>query len=93
IVRGYTPFFEDVRGVVIPADGGGFGVEIPSPGILNAECCSAWEWSPDDARILGTPTDANGKPTQQVILDPVTGGSRQAPWLSTSRPTWQRLAP
>jgi len=93
IVRGYTPFFEDVRAVVIPADGGGLGVEIPYPGILTGECCSTWEWSPDDSNILGTPTDARGQPLQQVILDPDTGGSREAPWLSTSRPTWQRLAP
>ncbi len=93
IIRGYTPFLEDVRAAVIPADGGGLGVEIPYPGILNAACCSAWEWSPDDSRILGTPADAGGQPMQQVILDPVTGGSRQAPWPTTSRPTWQRLAP
>lgn len=94
IIPGYTPGpEEDVRAAVIPADGGGLGVEILYQGILNAACCSAWEWSPDDSRILGTPTGATGQPLQQVILDPVTGGSRQAPWPSTSRPTWQRLAP
>jgi hypothetical protein len=93
VVRGYTGLFEDVRLGVIPADGNALGLEIRPPGTVNDECCSAWAWSPDDSEILGTPVDRRGQPLQQVILDPVTGASRTAPWTSTSDPTWQRLAP
>jgi len=93
ILRGYTPWNDDVRLVVIPADGSSVGIEIRYAGIVNGDCCAAWEWAPDDSKILGTPTDILGQPTQQVILDPVTGESRAAPWATTSDPAWQRLAP
>jgi Tol biopolymer transport system component len=93
IVRGYTSGFEDVRPVVIPADGTGIGIEIPYPGRINGGCCADWEWSPDDSTILVTPTDSRGQPLQQVIVDPLTGTVSSAPWTSTSDPTWQRLAP
>jgi len=91
--RGYTKDFEDVRPVVIPADGTSVGVEIRYPGEMNAACCSAWEWSPDDSAILGTPTDVLGRPMQQVTIDPRTGVTRPTAWSSTSEPTWQRVAP
>ena len=93
IVRGYTSGFDVVRPVVIPADGSGTGIEIPYPGIINGECCADWEWSPDDSWILVQPTDAAGLPMQQVIVDPLMGTARPAPWTSTSDPTVQRLAP
>jgi hypothetical protein len=93
VVRGYRDHFEDVRLGVIPAVGTGAGVEIRLPGTFNADCCSAWSWSPDDSEILGRPAGTDGLPLQQVILDPVKGESRAAPWTSTSDPTWQRLAP
>ena len=90
--RGYTAFFEDVRPVVIPADGSSLGIEFRYPGVMNAACCSAWEWSPDDSAILGTPTDNLGRPMQQVTIDPLTGVVRPTTWSSTSEPTWQRVA-
>jgi len=93
IVRGYASGQEDVRPVVIPADGSGTGIEIPYPGLINGGCCADWEWSPDDSLILVTPTNGLGRPMQQVIVDPVMGTVRPAPWTSTSDPTWQRLAP
>jgi Tol biopolymer transport system component len=92
--RGYTPTFdEDVRVAVVPADGSSPGTEIPYAGIINAGCCAAWEWAPDDSKILGTPIDSNGEPLQQVIVDPVARVIATAPWTTTSDPTWQRLAP
>ncbi len=91
--RGYASGFEDVRPVVIPAVGSSPGIEFVFPGVMNAACCSAWEWSPDDTTILGTPTDNLGRPMQQVTIDPLTGVVRQTTWSSTSEPTWQRLAP
>ena len=51
------------------------------------------EWAPDDSRILVTPVDALGQPGQQLIIDPLTGETRVAPWATTSDPTWQRRAP
>ena len=93
VLRGYTPGLEDVRGVVIPVDGSSPGVEIRHDGLNNMECCATWEWAPDDTKILGTPTNAAGQPLRQVILDPVTGETRVAPWTSLSDPSWQRLAP
>jgi Tol biopolymer transport system component len=92
LMRGYTPANDDVRPVVIPADGRSPGVELRYPGIIDGQCCSNWEWAPDDSQILGTPTDGLG-PREQVIIDPVTGETRPVPWTSTSDPTWQRLAP
>lgn len=93
ILRGYTPFMDDVRPAVVPADVSSVGVELPYPGSINQECCSSWEWAPDDSVLLGTPTDAVGRPMPQVLLDPQTGGLRKVPWTSTSDPTWQRVAP
>jgi len=92
-MRGYTPTFEDVRPVVISADGNSLGVEIRYPGVVNGDCCPNWEWAPDDSRILGIPIDAQGNPGQQVFINPVTGETQAAPWTSTSDPTWQRRAP
>jgi Tol biopolymer transport system component len=92
-IRGYTGGYEESVAVAIPVDGSGFGVEIEYPGLINAACCSAWEWAPDDSLILGTPTDPAGNVLDQVLLDPVSGTSRTLPWTSTSTPTWQRLAP
>ena len=93
VLRGYTPGFEDVRPVVIPADGRSSGVEFRVPRAFNGNCCANWEWAPDDSRVLGTPANAAGEPVQQVIIDPETGVTQPAPWTSTSDPTWQRLAP
>jgi Tol biopolymer transport system component len=91
-VRGYTGLFEDVRAVVAPADGSNTGVEIDFEGSIQRECCSVWEWAPDDSSILGTPTDSTGTALLQVILDPASGTSRTAPWSTDSYPAWQRVA-
>lgn len=93
VFRGYTPGHEDVRAVVIPADGSSLGAEIRVPVTIQGECCSAWQWAPDDSVILGTPVDVLKRPQQQIILDPSSGTTRPAPWASTSDPTWQRVAP
>jgi dipeptidyl aminopeptidase/acylaminoacyl peptidase len=93
IVRGYAPAYEDVRAVVIPADGRSTGMEVPYDGSINGECCAAFEWAPDDSKVLATPSDIDGAPLQQVILDPLPGVSQTAPWKTTSDPTWQRKAP
>jgi Tol biopolymer transport system component len=50
-------------------------------------------WSPDGSAILATPLDKAGNPGQQLLWDPTTGASRPAPWLATSHPAWQRVAP
>ena len=91
ILRGYTDGFDDVRLVVSPTDGSSPGREIPFAGMLTAECCAAFEWSPDDTSLLVTPAGPGGAPLPQVIIDLIGGSSRPAPWGSTSDPTWQRL--
>ena len=93
VLRGYGPAYEDVRAVVIPADGRSTGIEIPYDGVINRECCAAFEWAPDDSRILVTPSDSGGEPLQQVIIDPRTGAAETAPWATTSDPAWQRTGP
>jgi hypothetical protein len=91
-IRGYTGGYEESVAVALPVDGSGFGVEFEYSSTINAECCSEWEWAPDDSFILGTPTDAVGQRLDQVLLDPMTGTSMAVPWSSSSHPTWQRLA-
>lgn len=81
-----------VRVAVVPADGSSHGTEIPYEGIINAACCAAWEWAPDDSKIIGTPIGSSGEPLHQVIVDPVAGAIATAPWPTTSDPSWQRVA-
>ncbi|MFL5675911.1 MAG: TolB family protein [Chloroflexota bacterium] len=50
-------------------------------------------WSPDGSAILATPLNDDDAAVQQLLWDPVTGGSRDAPWLAKSTPAWQRVAP
>lgn len=91
-IRGYTGQFEESVAVALPVDGSGFGVEFDTSGAIAMDCCTAWEWAPDDSLILGTPTDDIGQRLDQVLLDPATGTTRTVPWNSSSHPTWQRLA-
>ncbi len=91
--RGYTDDFEDVRVVIVPADGSSLGVETDVPGAIDGGCCTSWEWAPDDTSVLGNPADASGRAMPQVLLDPLTGKSRTMPWTTSSSPAWQRLAP
>jgi Tol biopolymer transport system component len=92
LIRGYTGGGDDVRPVVLPADGTSVGVEIAFTGTAERTCCSAWIWSPDDSKIIGRP-GGTSDPVRQMILDPVAGTSLPAPWTSPSDPTWQRQAP
>jgi dipeptidyl aminopeptidase/acylaminoacyl peptidase len=91
-IRGYTGGYEGSVAVAMPVDGSGHGIEFDASGAIATECCTAWEWAPDDSAILGTPTDDAGRPFDQVVLDPVTGTSTVVPWQTTSHPSWQRLA-
>jgi Tol biopolymer transport system component len=50
-------------------------------------------WSPDGTSILATPSDRDGNWLQQQIWDARTGQSKPAPWMATSFPSWQRVAP
>jgi Tol biopolymer transport system component len=50
-------------------------------------------WAPDGSAIQATPLDENGNPAQQLLWDPLSGQSRTAPWIATSYPAWQRVAP
>ena len=92
-IRGYAAGEEDDRAVVIPVDASGSGTEITSTGVIQAACCSVWEWAPDDSSILGTPLDGSGATLDQVVLDPVAGTSRTVSWKTVSHPSWQRRAP
>lgn len=89
--RGYTAEMEDVRPVVLPADGSSVGLEldIDPSGLENAE----FVWSPDDSMIIARPIDEFDRPQPQIVIDPTTGTSRAAPWTAESNPTMQRLAP
>lgn len=92
VFRGFSSEFEDVRPAIVPADGSSPGIEVDGRINILRGCCPFSEWAPDDSRILVTPSDADGKPGQQLIIDPVTGETQVAPWNTTSDPTWQRLA-
>jgi hypothetical protein len=78
--------------VARPAGESGFGVEFEDQDVRDANCCSVWEWAPDDTSILGTPASSSGHMLDQVLLDPVTGATTAVPWTTSSHPTWQRLA-
>jgi Tol biopolymer transport system component len=92
-IRGYTSDVNQARPVVVPVDGSGSGLEIPSPGGIGLSSTASWEWAPDDSSILGTPASVSGETLDQVLLDPVAGTSRTLPWASVSQPSWQRVAP
>ena len=91
IASGYSDGMDDVRGVVIPADGRNFGVEVAQD--VETECCAAWIWSPDDSKVLGRSTPLVGAPRQPIVIDIAAKQAIPAPWAVTSDPTWQRLAP
>jgi Tol biopolymer transport system component len=93
ITRGYAPYDQDMVLAIVPADGSGIGIETERR--ITACCANAYEWAPDDSVILMTPIGFGGAqlPLQQILIDPVTGASRPAPWVATSAPAWQRRAP
>ncbi|MFL5670599.1 MAG: TolB family protein, partial [Chloroflexota bacterium] len=96
LIERVTGTVDDVRSVqlpnpvVVPVDGSTPDVVVDFQatdyGIFAA-------WSPDGSAILATPLDKAGNPGQQLLWDPVTGASTPAPWLATSHPAWQRVAP
>ena len=92
LARGFTPYEDDVRGYVVPADGSNAGIQIAPAGSVETSCCAAWLWSPDDSELLGRPGPlADGVP--MVILDAAGGPVRAAPASAISDPAWQRLRP
>jgi hypothetical protein len=91
IVRGYATRNQDMTLAVLPADGSAVGIE--SDRGLTGCCDTILEWAPDDTSILVSPTDMFGLFQPQLLLDPVTGATRPAPWAATGNPAWQRLAP
>lgn len=95
VIRGdmHGDAVEQARPAAVPIDGSASGVEIPYPGGMSPTETTAWEWAPDDASILATPTSAAGTVLDQVLLDPVNGTFRTLAWTSASDPSWQRIAP
>jgi Tol biopolymer transport system component len=91
VVRGYASRNQEMTLAVLPADGSAVGIE--SDRGLTGCCDTITEWAPDDTSILISPTDLSGQFKPQLLLDPLTGTSRPAPWDATSNPAWQRLAP
>ena len=90
-IRGYTGDWAGSVAVVRLADGTDVGLEIDEAAIRDGNCCSTWEWAPDDSVILGVPADNAGAPREQVRIDPVTGVVTAVPWSTSSQPSWQRL--
>ena len=90
-IRGYTGDWAGSVAVVRLADGTDVGLEIDEAAIRDGNCCSTWEWAPDDSVILGVPADNAGAPREQVRIDPVTGVVTAVPWSTSSLPSWQRL--
>jgi Tol biopolymer transport system component len=91
IVRGYATWNSDIALAVLPADGSAVGIETDRG--LTGCCDTVIEWAPDDTSILMSPYDLLGRIKPQLLLDPLTGASRPAPWAATGNPAWQRLAP
>jgi Tol biopolymer transport system component len=72
---------------IYPADGSGPGRAL-GPSLRGT---GQWAWAPDSSRLLvnyNDPSEGN-----QILVDPVTGESTNAPWAVNSQPDWQRLAP
>ena len=93
IARGHTPGFEDVRGVILPADGSSPGVQVATAGFVETTCCAAWMWSPDDTLLIGRATGLQTGEFHHVVIDTQARSPRLTPWRSSSDPTWQRVAP
>jgi hypothetical protein len=85
---------EIIRSAIVPVDRSNVGIDIECASFTSPDACNAdWIWSPDDSVLLGTTSDANGRPLPQFLADPLTGKVRPAPWTATGDPTWQRRAP
>ena len=92
IMRGYGPIFERSVVAVVPADEGGLGVETDPSLLAGWEGIPDLEWAPDDSSILLTRIRRERPmPTQQVLIDPLTGEFHETPWKTVSRPAWQRV--
>lgn len=89
IARGQTPGFDDVRGVVLAADGSDVGVEVAPSGLVETSCCAAWAWSPDDRFLLGR--SASGTSSGRLVLiDVAARTARRVPFNVTGDASWQR---
>jgi dipeptidyl aminopeptidase/acylaminoacyl peptidase len=92
VIRGYGQDFNGpMAAAVVPADGGGTGVESDRETLAGWDLAS--EWAPDDASILVVRHDAIRQPESGLFIDAETGATRPAPYEAISRPAWQRLAP
>jgi hypothetical protein len=92
LLRGYVSGPGAVFGAVVPIDAPTTGVETDRP-LIDGQCCTSQEWSPDDSVILATPINQSYLPTQQLTWDARTGHVTEARWPTTSEPAWQRRAP
>lgn len=91
VVRGYGVWNEDMVLAVVPADGQGTGVE--SAHRITGCCDTIMEWAPDNSWILVLPETSSQSPARQLRLDPATGDTQPMPWVATSPPAVQRVAP
>jgi len=86
-------YADEIYAVVLSVNGSDAGVRSNTALVTSIQCCSAFEWAPDDAFVLVTPVGPGGPPARQTLLDPDTGVMRPASWTTSSQPSWQRLEP
>jgi Tol biopolymer transport system component len=90
ITRGYAPHNSEMAVAIVPADGSGVGIET-THGISGC-CDNILAWAPDDSSILFHPDPNAGGSGEQILIDPLTGGTTPASWGATDLPAWQRVA-
>ena len=93
VVRGSTSGWDGSQAFIVPTDGSGVGQPLAFEGPIQSGCCYAWEWSPDDSKILGKPIPPSGVPGRQVVVDVESATISEAPWNAVDDPAWQRVAP
>jgi Tol biopolymer transport system component len=90
VIRGYSPYNQDVRVAILPADGSGTGVETAKA--VTGCCDNLMEWAPDDSAVMLMPEDISGASSALTLVDPATGRATVTSWGDTSFSSWQRLA-
>jgi len=79
---------------VVPSDGLGPDAKVQGIGTIPGADATRYLWAPDDRSILATPLDVQGQPLPgSLAIDVATGRSGPVPWVGTTDPSWQRLAP